>query len=252
MLFDSHAHYDDERFDEDREALIKSLPANGVSYVLNAGCDLESSYKSADLAKAYDFFYASAGVHPHSAKDWSPHAQSEIAALTERKKVVAIGEIGLDYYYDNSPREAQKACFADQLELARALDLPVIIHSRDATQDTMALLHAHPVKAGVLHCFSGSVETAKQALQLGYYISFAGPVTFKNAKNLLEVAAYVPADRYLIETDAPYLAPEPYRGKRNCSIYVKQVAQKLAGLRGLDLETVAAQTQKNAKTLFGI
>ncbi len=252
VYFDSHAHFDDDRFDGDREELISSLTGLGIGYVANIGADLESSISSVALAERYPHIYATVGVHPHDAEGMSEDTLTELIRLSSHPKVVAIGEIGLDYYYDNSPRDVQRYWFGRQMDLARELDLPVVIHSRDATEDTIRILKEHPVKTGVIHCFSGSVETAKIYLDMGYYISFAGPVTFKNATTLSEVAKIVPEDRLLIETDSPYLAPVPHRGERNWSFYVKDVAEKIAELRGTTIEHIAEITTRNAKALYDI
>ena len=252
VFFDSHAHFDDDRFDGDRDELISSLPSLGIGYVANIGADIDSSRSSVALAGKYPHIYATVGVHPHDAEGMSEDTITELIRLSSNPKVVAIGEIGLDYYYDNSPRDIQKYWFARQMELAKELDLPVVIHSRDATEDTIKICKDHPVKTGVIHCFSGSVETAKIYLDMGYYISFAGPVTFKNATTLTEVAKIVPDDRILIETDSPYLAPVPHRGERNWSYYVKDVAEKLAFLRGVSVERIAELTTGNAKALYSI
>lgn len=252
MFFDSHAHYDDSRFNGDRDDILNSMKSAGVSYITNIGADLESSKSSAALAKKYDFVYATAGVHPHDAKTMNDRVLSEIGELTNQKKVVAIGEIGLDYYYDNSPRDTQKYWFKKQMHLARDLDMPVVIHSRDAMEDTIKICRENPVKSGIIHCFSGSVESAGIFLGLGYYISFAGPLTFKNARSLVQVAKMVPEDRILIETDSPYLAPEPHRGQRNSSLNVHCVAERLAEIRGISLERVAEITTENAKRVYSI
>ena len=252
MFFDSHAHLNDERFDEDRDALISSFNQNGICNVVNIGADLKTSRESIELAEKYDFIYAAVGVHPHDVEDMTDADLDTLSDMSKHEKVVAIGEIGLDYYYDNSPRELQRKWFRAQMELANKLNLPVIIHSRDAMGDTLEILKDCPVKAGVLHCYSGSVESAKEILKLGYYISFAGPVTFKNSRGLSEVAKYVPIDKLLIETDSPYLTPEPYRGKRNSSLYVPEVAKKIAELKGLTVEEVAKATMENTKKLFEI
>ncbi len=252
MYFDSHAHYDDRRFDGDRHEVLLSLAENGISNITNIGSDISTSKKSVELSQRYDFVYAAVGVHPHEVKDMTDDDLLEIAGLSKHKKVVAIGEIGLDYYYDHSPREAQRYWFKKQMKLAYDLKLPVIIHSRDATEDTIKICKESKIHGGIIHCFSGSVETAKIYLDMGYHISFAGPVTFKNSKALPEVAKIVPDDRLLIETDCPYMAPEPHRGERNCSIYVKNVAEKIADLRGVSVEHIAKITNENAKKLFNI
>ncbi|MCF6459462.1 TatD family hydrolase [Clostridium sp. Cult3] len=254
MLIDSHAHLDDTRFDKDRDELIKSLKDVGVDLVINPGADLQSSIKSVSLSEQYDNIYAAVGIHPHSAKEMDESTLEVLKSFTNREKVVAIGEIGLDYYYDNSPRDIQKHRFIEQLDLAKEVDLPVIIHSRDAAGDTFDILKSAQDGSlkGVLHCYSGSVEMALEYIKLGFYISIAGPVTFKNARIVKEVAKTVPMDRLLIETDSPYLTPEPYRGKRNEPVYVRQVAGTIAELRGISFEEVATKTSENTKKLFRI
>ena len=255
MLIDSHVHLDDPRFDPDRERLIGALRDNNVELVINIGADEKSSQASIDLADKYDNVYAVVGVHPHSAKDLEEDGLLNIRRMAEHDKVVAIGEIGLDYYYDNSPREVQRKWFKEQIELARELNKPIVIHSRDADKDTFDLVKEGVEKgglSGVMHCFSGSVEVAIEYLKLGFYISLGGPVTFKNARVPKEVAKVVPLDRLLLETDCPYLSPEPYKGKRNEPMFVSYVAKEIAALRGLSFEEVASATSENAKRLFGI
>lgn len=253
MLFDSHAHLDDERFDEDREQVIEACITNGVSTILNASADIKSSYESVKLAEKYDFIYAAVGVHPHSAEEMNDKFLEEIVSLAKNNKVVAIGEIGLDYYYDNSPRDIQKIWFIKQIEAAKKLNLPIIVHDRDAHEDTLKIIkEAAKCCTGVLHCYSGSVEMAKELINLDFYISFTGAITFKNAKKSIEVIKYIPEDRLLIETDCPYLTPEPFRGKRNFPGHVKYVAQKIAEIRKLPFEHVAKVTSENAKRLFRI
>jgi len=252
VFFDSHAHYNDEKFDFGREELILSFKDNKVSNFVNVSDSIRSSYKCIDIAEKYDFAYCSVGVHPHEVKNMTESDLDTIKKLCEHEKVVAIGEIGLDYYYNYSPKDVQKKWFERQLILANEINVPVIIHMRDATEDTVNIIRENPVPKGVLHCFSGSVETAKIALNLGYYISFAGPLTFKNAKGILDVAKYVPDDRILIETDSPYLSPEPVRGKRNSSLHIHHIAEKLAELRGTDVTNIAKITSDNAKELFNI
>ncbi len=254
MLIDSHAHLDDRRFDKDRDRLIKSLKELGVDLVINPGADLNSSIKAVSLSGKYDNIYAAVGVHPHSAKEMDESTIEILKSFTNREKVVAIGEIGLDYYYDNSPRDIQQKRFIEQLNLAKEVDLPVIIHTREATKDTFHILKEAQDGSleGVMHCFSGSVEMAMEYIKLGFYISLAGPVTFKNARVSKEVAKAVPLDKLMIETDAPYLTPEPYRGKRNEPFYVRYVAGTIAELRGISFEEVAKQTSENTKKLFRI
>jgi len=254
LLFDTHAHYDDERFDEDRHQLIESLNAKGVGYVVNIAADMESAKKSIELAEKYSFIYAAVGVHPHSADEVNEKNLEILAEYARNSKVKAIGEIGLDYYYDNSPRDIQKRAFNMQLELASMLKLPVIIHDRDAHEDSMNIIKEKraSLSYGVFHCFSGSVEMAKELIEMDFYISVGGPLTFKNSRKLPDVVRYVPLDRLLIETDCPYLAPEPHRGKRNDSGYMYLVAQKIAEIKGLSFDEVAAATTDNAKKFFGI
>lgn len=252
MYFDSHAHYDDPRFDSDRFFALEELGKNGISNIINVGSDIETSKHSLELAEKYNFIYAAVGVHPHDVENMNEATLAEVACLAEHKKAVAIGEIGLDYHYENSPIEAQKFWFKKQMRLAWEMNLPVVIHSRDATEDTIKICRENKVHGGVIHCFSGSVETAKIFLDMGYHISFAGPITFKNAKSLPQVAKIVPEDRLLIETDSPYMAPEPYRGERNCSVYVKCVAERIAQIRGVEPKHIAEITSYNAKALFKI
>ncbi len=254
MLIDSHVHLDDERFDGDRDILINSLKDNKIELVINIGADMNSSMSSIELSKRYDNIYAAIGVHPHSASEMTEKTLDELREMSKEDKVIAIGEIGLDYYYDNSPRDIQRKWFREQLELAKELDLPVIIHSRDATKETYDIIKEAQdgTLRGVLHCFSGSVEVAMEYIKLGFYISIGGTVTFKNARVVREVAEAVPLDKLLIETDCPYLTPEPYRGKRNEPMFVKYVAEKIAEIRGISVEELAKSTNKNTKELFRI
>lgn len=254
MLFDTHAHIDDEKFDQDREEIIEKIKKSGVSLVMNVGADIKSSKRSVELCEKYDFFYAAVGVHPHDTDNMTESDIETLKNLAKHKKVCAIGEIGLDYYYDLSDRNNQKKWFEAQMHLAREIKKPVIIHDRDAHKDTMDILKKCGVEetGGVLHCFSGSVEMAKEALKLGMYISIAGPVTFKNASKLLDVVKQVPIDRLFIETDSPYLAPVPVRGKRNDSSNVRYVAEKIAEIKGMSLEDVSRITKENACGFFNI
>lgn len=254
MLFDTHAHLDDKRFDDDRDELIRGLPERGVSRVITPGIDVDSSKKCVDLADKYDIVYAGVGIHPHEASKLEDNYLDQLRTMAQNKKVVAIGEIGLDYYYDFSPRDIQKQRFIEQIELAAELKLPIIIHNRDSHEDMLNILREHKelINGGVMHCFSGSWEMAKIVLDLGLYISLAGPVTFKNAKKPVEVAKNVPLDRLLIETDSPYLTPVPYRGKRNDPGHVALVAQKIAEIRGITAEEVGRITTENALNLFKI
>jgi len=252
MYFDTHAHYDDEAFDADRDSVIQSLPAAGVSLVLNAASDLNSSFETVALAEKYPFFYAAVGIHPHEASTMSREALDKLRALTLNKKVVAIGEIGLDYYYNFSPREEQKEAFRLQMALAQELNLPVIVHDRDAHEDSLEIVRAFPGVRGVFHCYSGSLETAKELVKLGWYLSFTGAVTFKNARKAPEVVAWIPEDRLMIETDCPYLAPVPLRGKRNDSRNLKFIAERIAEIRGTTTEHIAEVTMRNGISFFGI
>ena len=252
MLFDSHAHYDDSKFDADRDALLSTMKSNGIERIVNVGSDLRSSKASIALAKKYDFIYAAVGVHPHDVKDMDDSTISDLASLTKENKVVALGEIGLDYYYDNSPREAQKYWFRQQLKLAKRLHLPVIIHDRDAHGDCLEVLKREAPVKGVLHSFSGSVEMAEEAIRLGLVLSISGPLTYKNNHKTVEVVKQIPLEYLLIETDSPYLPPEPHRGERNSSLNVKYVAQKIAEIKGIAFEEVCRQTSANTKTLFSI
>lgn len=254
MLFDTHAHYDDERFDEDRDALLASLPGKGVELVINVGCDMPSSRKSIELAEKYPYIYAAVGVHPHEAKSLTESDIDELLSMSAHKKVVAIGEIGLDYHYDFSPRNVQRTVFARQIALAKEVGLPFAVHEREACKDCLDVLKSEGVgeRAGVMHCFSGSRETAKILLDMGMYLSVGGPVTFKNNVKTVDMVAYAPIDRLFIETDSPYLAPVPHRGKRNDSSLVRCVAEKIAEIKGMAADEVAEITKNNAKRFFRI
>lgn len=251
LIFDTHAHYESEQFEEDRDELLKILPQNNVSYVINQGTDIATSKKSIELAEQYDYFFAAVGIHPEEVK--KQEAVSEIEKLASHPKVVAIGEIGLDYYWDVSTKELQMDYFKKQLDLANQLHLPVVIHDRDAHKDVLDTLKSTTMNSsGIVHCFSGSVEMAKEILKKDFYLGFDGPITFKNARVALEVLEYTPLDRILIETDAPYLTPEPFRGKRNNSMYLTYVIDKIAEIKKVSPEEIAEITFQNAKTLFGI
>ena len=252
MYFDTHAHYCDKRFDEDRDELLGSMPGMGVSLILNSGSSLRSSKFSLDLADKYDFIYASIGVHPHDSRSMTDGTITELEKMLEHPKAVAVGEIGLDYHYDFSPREVQRARFREQLELARWLNKPVIIHEREALQDTLDTVREYRDLTGVFHCFSGSLETAKIILDMGWYLSFTGIITFNNARRALEVLEKMPADRIMLETDCPYLAPDPKRGRRNSSLYLPYIAGKVAEIRGMSVDEVAALTTENGKRFFKI
>ena len=251
-LFDTHAHYENSRFDADRDAVLRSLPEKGVAYVANIGSDMETSRQSAALAEQYPFVWAAVGVHPHEAKNFAVQDLDELAQLLSRPRVRALGEIGLDYHYDFSEREDQKRVFIQQMDLARELDVPVVIHTREACADTLDILRQFPTVRGVCHCFSGSVETARELVKMGYMISFTGNITFKNARRAHEVIASLPADRLMIETDCPSMAPEPLRGRRCDSGYLFRVCETIAALRGVEPEAVAALTTANGKRFYGI
>lgn len=255
-IFDSHAHYDDEQFDGDREELLRSLPSKGVCAVINCASDLKSSATSAELSEKYPFFWCACGVHPHEAEKELKTAdineiEKRIVNFAEKKKCVAIGEIGIDYHYDFSPREIQKELFELQLKLSKELDLPVIVHDREAHEDTMTLLKKYRPK-GVVHCFSGSVEMAREVLKLGMYIGLGGAVTFKNAKKPVAVAAATDIDRILLETDCPYMAPVPFRGTRCSSDMIAYSAQTIASVKNMDVQTLVDAATENTKRLFGI
>lgn len=252
-IFDTHAHYDSDSFDEDREAVIKELKENGVIGVLNCGSDLYGLRKSVELAKNFDMFYAAVGIHPENADEFNEDVIKEIREYVEYEKVKAIGEIGLDYYWDeNPPREVQKEIFRAQMKLADELNLPVIIHDRDAHGDTLEIMKEFPNVIGVVHCFSGSVEFAKECIKLGYYIGFTGVLTFKNAKKLVDVCREIPADRMLVETDCPFMAPVPFRGKRNKSDYIEYIIDKMSEIRGISGEEMNEILLNNKRNLFKI
>jgi TatD DNase family protein len=252
MLFDTHCHLNDSQFDEDVEAVIEAASAAGITNIVIPGVDVSSSEKAIAIAERHVGIYAAVGVHPESLKDLPPDALDRIRSLTAHPKVAAIGEIGLDYYWDVAPRAFQQEIFRLQIELARDVGLPIIIHNRDATEDTVRILEEDcSGVTGVMHCFTGSFETAQRCIQRGFYISFGGPVTFKNAENVRKTAAQIPDDSLLIETDAPYLAPHPNRGKRNVPAHVALVAEKLAEVRGQSLEHLQNVTRQNAMALFG-
>lgn len=253
-LFDSHAHYNDEKFDEDREILIEEIYNSGVTAIVNVGYSIESSKKAVEIAKNYKFMYATAGVSPNDIENLSTDYLEQIEKIAQEEKVVAIGEIGLDYYWNKENKEEQKEIFIKQIELANKLDLPIVIHTREAIMDTIDILK-NKIKCknkGVFHCCPLNPELIKEALKLGFYISLAGPVTFKNSKNAKEVVELVPLERILIETDSPYLSPEPVRGKRNDSRNVRHIAEKIAEIKGIPAEKIAKQTYENAKRIFKI
>ncbi len=253
-LFDTHVHLDDVKFDADREEAIRRAGEAGVSYLINVGINLESSIESIKLAEKYDFIYAAVGIHPHDSVDAGPEYLEAIEKLAAHPRVVALGEMGLDYYRDFSPRPVQQELFREQLKLAKKLNLPVIIHDREAHGDMLDILRAEGagLPGGVLHCFSGSWEMAAECLAMGLYISIAGPVTFPNAPKLKDIAGRIPPERLLVETDAPYLTPAPYRGKRNEPARVVYILEEIARIRGIDEEMMAKICTDNGKRLFQI
>ena len=257
-LFDSHSHLNDEKFDNDREKVIKEIYESGVTNFITAGYSVESSKKALEIANKYDFIYTTTGISPNDIPQteeelWKQLAEIEQIAKENNKKVRAIGEIGLDYYWNIENKELQRKAFIEQIKIANKLNLPIVIHTREAVMDTLEILKQNPVnKKGVFHCCPFNRELVKEALKLGFYISIAGPVTFKNSKNAPEIIDMIPIDRMLIETDSPYLAPEPVRGTRNDSRNVKYTAQKIAELKGLTLEEVAEATYRNAEKLYNI
>lgn len=252
-LFDTHAHYDAEQFDADRAELLEKLPEQGVALVVNPGCDIPTSQKALELAKRYDYIYAAVGYHPESC---APYRESELELLREMAKdhkVVAIGEIGLDYYWEeNPPKELQQQVFRTQMELARELGLPVIVHDREAHADSLAIIREFPEVKGVFHCFSGSAEMAKELVKLGWMISFTGVLTYKNARKAVEAAEAVPIESIMVETDAPYMAPVPHRGERCDSSLVVHTCEKLAEIKGISAEDCARITMENGKRFFNI
>ena len=253
MLFDTHAHLDDRAFDDDRAELLAALPGQGLALVMNPGCSLESSRNAVALANANDYIYAAVGSHPDVADEVNAEVLEEYRKLCKQNpKVRAIGEIGLDYHYEDIPGEIQLRAFRMQMELARELDLPVIVHEREAHEDGMNVVRDFPEVTGVFHCYSGSAEMARQLVDKGWYIGFTGVLTFKNARKAVEVAASIPMDRIVIETDCPYMAPDPFRGKRNDPGKIYRMAEKLAEIRGLSVEEIQAITVENGKRLYRI
>ena len=252
MLFDTHAHLNDPAFDPDREELMNGLAAKGVGYVMNAGCSLESSRDIVKMTEQYSWLYGSVGSHPDSADEVNEEVIEEYRQLCRHEKVKAIGEIGLDYYYEDIPRDIQQNAFRMQMALAKELDMPVIVHEREAHDDGMRIVKEFPTVTGVFHCYSGSAEMARQLVKLGWYIGFTGVLTFKNARKAVETAASIPLDRIVLETDCPFMAPEPYRGKRNDPGYLIKMAEKLAEIRNLSTEEIIATTTENAMRLYRI
>lgn len=253
MLFDTHAHLDDRAFDADRETLLGSLPEQGLALVMNPGCSLVSSRAVDGLTRVYPWLYGAVGSHPDVAGEVDDAVLDEYRRIArENPKIRAVGEIGLDYYYDDVPRDVQKRAFAAQLELARELHLPVIVHDREAHGDAMDMVAAFPEVTGVFHCFSGSVEMGKWLVERGWYVGFTGVLTFKNARKAEEAAAALPLERLVLETDCPYLAPVPFRAKRNDPTKLHYTAEKLAEVRGMDVEEICRVTMENGKRLYGI
>jgi TatD DNase family protein len=254
MLFDTHVHLNAEQFNEDLQEVIDRAQAEGVERMVVVGFDRPTISKAIELCETYEFIYASVGWHPVDAIDMKPEDLEWLRDLSAHPKVVALGEMGLDYHWDKSPKDIQKEVFKKQIQLAKEVKLPIIIHNREATSDIVEILKEAGAAevGGIMHCFSGSVETAKECLEMNFYISLGGPVTFKNAKKPKEVAEAIPLNRLLIETDCPYLAPHPYRGKRNEPAFVKLVAEQIAELKGITYDEVAKATTENAKKLFDI
>ena len=251
MLFDTHAHMDDQAFQEDRKALLDSYPQQGIGLIMNPGCSLASSRNVDKLTREYDFLYGAVGSHPDVADEVNEAVLEEYRMLCKQNpKIKAIGEIGLDYHYEDIPRDIQKKAFRMQMELARELNLPVIVHERDAHEDGMKIVEEFPDVTGVFHCYSGSYEMAKWLIARGWYIGFTGVLTFKNARKAIEVASQIPLDRIVLETDCPYMAPEPFRGKRNDPGKIYRMAEKLAEIRGLSVEEIRAITMENGKRLY--
>jgi len=253
MLFDTHAHMDDQAFDTDREELLARLPERGIAYLMNPGCSLASSRNASLLSEKYDYIYAAVGSHPDAADEINDAVLEEYRNLCKlNPKIKAIGEIGLDYHYEDIPREIQKKAFRLQLELARELKLPVIVHERDAHEDGMNLVREFRDVTGVFHCYSGSAEMARQLVDLGWYIGFTGVLTFKNARKAIETAESIPLERIVLETDCPYMAPVPFRGKRNDPGMLFRMAEKLAEIRGMTVEEIHQITTENGKRLYRI
>ena len=253
MIFETHAHYDDEQFDMDRETLLSSMPEQGVGTIVNVSATYASCQRVVDLVQKYPFMYAAVGIHPDEVGSLNEERFQQMKELCKQEKVVAVGEIGLDYYWDNESHDLQKEWFVRQLDLARELNLPVLIHSREAAADTMEIMkqYGQGLK-GVIHCFSYSKEMAAEYVKMGFYIGVGGVVTFKNARKLKETVEEIPLTSIVLETDCPYLAPVPYRGKRNNSAYIKYIAEEIAGIKGVSYEEVVEQTEKNARDLYNL
>lgn len=251
-IFDSHAHYDDKKFNNDRDQLLKSFADHGVTNVMNIGCDVRTSMKSVDLCKKYDFFYCAVGIHPHNAAEVDGDYIEQLTHLSKEKKCVAIGEIGLDYHYDFSPRPIQQRVFRRQMRLAQELRLPIVIHTREATKDTLDILQEFTDVKGVIHCCSESAQTVKILVKMGYYIGFTGVITFANARKTTEAVAAVPLERLLLETDCPYMAPVPFRGKRCDSTMLIKTAEKMAAIKNVTTQQMIDTARENTIQCFGI
>ena len=252
MIFDTHAHYDDERFDEDRDALLRSMKEAGIGNIVNIGANMASSQRSLDLAAEYDFMYAAVGVHPSDCAELDDEKIEKLKEMSSFPKCVAIGEIGLDYYWPEPDHELQKKWFKRQIALAREVELPIIVHSRDAAADTVDILKSENAGelGGVVHCFSYSKEVAEECVKMGFYIGIGGVLTFKNGRKMKEVAETIPMERIILETDCPYLAPEPFRGKRNSSLYLPYVVSAMAQIKGISEEEVISITEANAREMY--
>lgn len=252
MIFETHAHYNDEAFREDREEIFAQFPEKRIGRVVNIASDLESIDECLELAQKYPFMYCALGIHPSDSAPLTDELLEEISEKLKNPRVVAVGEIGLDYYWDTPDRSIQKHWFEEQLEMARRADLPVVIHSREAAQDTMQIMQAHRAReiGGVVHCYSYSLELAREYVKMGFFIGIGGVVTFKNARKIKEVAEGIPIENIVLETDCPYLAPVPYRGKRNSSLYLPFVVEEIARIKGMDAEEVIARTEENAERLY--
>lgn len=253
-IFDTHAHYDDDAFHTDREQLLCHMNQEGIDKIVNIGCSMENSREIVEMVRNYDFLYGTVGVHPSDINELTDADMKELEQLSMEEKILAIGEIGLDYHYENVVKELQKKWFVEQLEVVKRRNLPVVIHSRDAAKDTLDLIkeHHNGETPGIIHCFSYGVEMAREYLNMGYYIGVGGVITFKNAKKLKEVVAYTPMERIVLETDAPYLAPVPYRGKRNCSLYLTHVAEEIAAIKDISAEEVCKITYQNAQDVYNL
>ena len=252
MIFETHAHYDDQAFDRDRDSLLRSMEAHGIEKIINVGASLRGVRDTVTLTEQYPFVYGAVGINPDEVGELTEDHMEWMRGLCEKEKIVAVGEIGLDYYWDKENHEVQKKWFVRQMDLAKETGLPIIVHSRDAAKDTLDIMKAERADRlqGVIHCYSYSREQAREYMNMGYFLGIGGVVTFKNGKKLKEVVEYAPLDYLLLETDAPYLAPEPYRGKRNCSLYLTYVAQAIGEIKGVDYQTVIEVTRRNAERLF--